>query len=108
MKPVAINYHLLKSCNARCRFCFATFRDVDGQLSLDQAMRLITLLREAGGEKLTFAGGEPTLHPRLGELVHHAKAVGFVTCLVTNGFRLDRRVGRYGGWSRAGVRHGWS
>jgi radical S-adenosyl methionine domain-containing protein 2 len=89
-KPIAINYHLLKPCNARCSFCFATFRDVHGQLRVDDAKRLITTLRDAGGEKLTFAGGEPTLHPNLGELVRHAKEVGFVTCVVTNGFRLDR------------------
>ncbi len=90
MTPVAINYHLLKPCNARCSFCFATFRDVHGQLAAEDARELITKLKEAGGEKLTFAGGEPTLHPDLGALVRHAKDVGFVTCVVTNGFRLDR------------------
>lgn len=32
MRPVSVNFHLYKPCNYRCRFCFATFRDVDGHL----------------------------------------------------------------------------
>lgn len=88
MGPIAINFHLYKPCDARCGFCYATFRDVRGHLALDDARRLIDALREAGAEKLTFAGGEPTLHPHLGALVDHAKRVGFVTSVVTNGSRL--------------------
>jgi radical S-adenosyl methionine domain-containing protein 2 len=89
MDPIAINFHLYKPCDSRCTFCFATFRDLDGHLTLDDAMRLLDRLRDAGGEKLTFAGGEPTLHPHLGPLVEHAKSLGFVTSVVTSGSRLD-------------------
>ena len=88
MKPVAINYHLIRACDASCRFCFATFRDVAGRLPTSDARRLLDRLRAAGGEKITFAGGEPTLHPDLGELLRHAKELGFTTCVVTNGFNL--------------------
>ncbi len=88
MRPVAINYHLTRACNTRCRFCFATFRDVPGQLPLSQALALIGRLRQAGGEKLTFVGGEPTLHRHLGELLSRARGLGFVTGVVTNGHRL--------------------
>lgn len=93
--PVSINFHLFKPCDARCDFCFATFRDVRGRLSLSDARRVIELLRAAGGEKLTFAGGEPTLHPHIGELVAHAKDMGFVTGVVTNGSRLDALLDRH-------------
>jgi len=88
MEPLCINYHLLKACSSRCRFCFATFRDVPGGLDPNQALDLISQLRAAGGAKLTFAGGEPTLHPRICTLIDHAKAEGFTTCVVTNGVRL--------------------
>lgn len=40
--------------------------------------------------KITFVGGEPTLHPGLAELVRAAKQAGFTTCVVTNGYRLSR------------------
>ncbi|MBK8265018.1 MAG: radical SAM protein [Nannocystis sp.] len=87
--PIAVNFHLYKPCNYRCRFCFATYRDIDGHLPLADAKALLRALREAGAEKLNFAGGEPTLHPQIGELVAEAKALGFVTTLITNGARLD-------------------
>ena len=89
VQPISINYHLYKPCNAHCRFCFATFRDVQGCLSLTDARRLLAILREAGGQKLNFAGGEPTLYPHIGELVVYAKELGFTTSMVTNGARLD-------------------
>jgi radical S-adenosyl methionine domain-containing protein 2 len=50
---------------------------------------VVDALRDAGAEKLNFAGGEPTLHRHLGRLVSHAKRVGLVTSVVTNGFKLD-------------------
>lgn len=90
MKITAVNFHLYKPCNLRCRFCFATFRDVRGHLPLRDSFRLLRLLREAGCEKLTFAGGEPTLHPHFSEILAEARGLGFVTCVVTNGARLAK------------------
>lgn len=87
--PIAVNFHLYKLCNYRCRFCFATYRDIHGQLSRESALELLSQLREAGTEKINFAGGEPTLHPHIGELVAEARRLGFVTSLITNGARLD-------------------
>ena len=88
--PPAINFHINRACDARCRFCFATFRDVPGQLPLAQVFETLDLLRAAGAEKINFAGGEPTLHPQLGAMLRHARGLGLVTSLVTNGSRLER------------------
>lgn len=93
--PIAVNFHLYKPCNYRCRFCFATYRDIQGHLLLPEAKRLLQLLREAGCDKLNFAGGEPTLHPQIGELVAEAKRLGLVTTLITNGARLDRLLDQH-------------
>jgi radical S-adenosyl methionine domain-containing protein 2 len=78
----------------RCRFCFATFQDVKqtvlprGHLPRDQALDVVEKLAAAGFDKITFAGGEPTLCPWLGELIERAKQRGLTTMLVTNGSRL--------------------
>ena len=85
----AVNVHINRACNAHCAFCFATFRDVPGQLSRSDALRLLDLLAAAGVEKLNFAGGEPTLYRGVGDLIAASKARGFVTSIVTNGARLD-------------------
>lgn len=87
--PTSVNYHLLQPCNMRCRFCYATFRDVDGRLGREQGLVLVGALAAAGFEKITFAGGEPTLCPWLPDLVRAAKSAGMTTMLVTNGTKLD-------------------
>lgn len=84
----AVNFHITRACDARCRFCFATFRDVPGQLGLDDACRLVHMLAVAGVDKLNFAGGEPTLHPGLPTLLGESRRAGLVTSVVTNGARL--------------------
>ncbi|HEY4175777.1 MAG TPA: viperin family antiviral radical SAM protein [Kofleriaceae bacterium] len=90
--PIAVNFHLWKPCNLKCRFCFAVFDDVPGRLSVDEARRLVAVLAEAGCDKLTFVGGEPTLCPYLGELLGVAKAANLTTCIVSNGARLQTLV----------------
>lgn len=90
--PPSVNYHLWQPCNMRCRFCFATFEDVRGQLPAghlprEQSVELVRLLARSF-QKITFAGGEPLLCPWLPELVRAAHEEGAVTMLVTNGSRL--------------------
>ncbi|MFZ4580536.1 MAG: viperin family antiviral radical SAM protein [Myxococcota bacterium] len=89
-KPVSVNFHLWPKCNLKCRFCYAGFPAARRALPTDDARRVIDLLAGAGTEKLTFVGGEPTLHPDLTELVRHAAGLGLTTCIVTNGAKLSR------------------
>jgi cytidylate kinase/molybdenum cofactor biosynthesis enzyme MoaA len=90
----SVNFHLWEPCNMRCKFCFATFQDVKhsilpkGHLPKDQAIEVVTQLSEIGFEKITFAGGEPTLCPWLPELIKKAKEAGLTTMIVTNGSKL--------------------
>lgn len=78
----------------RCKFCYATFQDVKrnglpkGHLPKEQMIQIVRKLGEFGFEKITFAGGEPTLCPWLSDLIKVAKEVGMTTMLVTNGSLL--------------------
>lgn len=90
-----VNYHAWEPCNMHCKFCFATFQDVKqsilpaGHLRKEEAMRVVLELASFGFEKITFAGGEPTLCPWLPELIKTAKQAGMTTMIVTNGSKLD-------------------
>ncbi len=90
----AVNYHLWEPCNMRCKFCFATFQDVKksilpkGHLPLEQAIQIVQQLADFGFEKITFAGGEPTLCKWLPDLIATAKNAGLTTMIVTNGSQL--------------------
>ncbi len=93
-KIPSVNYHLWQACNMRCKFCFATFQDVKqsvlpkGHLPQKEALKVVQSLADAGFEKITFAGGEPTLCPWLFELIQCAKSNGMTTMIVTNGSRI--------------------
>ena len=90
----SVNYHLWKACNMGCRFCFATFQDglsdilPKGHLPREESLRVIELLAQHGAEKISFAGGEPTLCPWLPDLIRRAQELGMTTSIVTNGTRL--------------------
>lgn len=97
--PVALNYHLNKNCNFRCKGCYAVFNDSPNirgvmlprqqMFALVDAIAAVPLPIGSSARKLTFAGGEPTLCPWLPDLIMHAKSLGLVTMLVTNGSRCD-------------------
>jgi len=78
----------------RCKFCFATFQDVKhsilpkGHLPKEQSVEVVLQLAEIGFEKITFAGGEPTLCSWLPELITTAKNAGLTTMIVSNGSKL--------------------
>ena len=90
----SVNYHLWKPCNMRCKFCFAAFNDLSrdelpkGHLPRQRSLEVVRKLAAFGFQKITFAGGEPTLCPWLPELIAEAKRAGLTTMIVTNGSRL--------------------
>jgi radical S-adenosyl methionine domain-containing protein 2 len=92
----SVNFHLWEPCNMRCKFCFATFQDVKqsilpkGHLPKEQGIEVVKKLAQFGFEKITFAGGEPTLCPWLEVLIQTAKECGMTTMIVTNGSKLDK------------------
>ncbi|KAK2502925.1 hypothetical protein MC885_012747 [Smutsia gigantea] len=75
LTPTSVNYHFTRQCNYKCGFCFHTAK-TSFVLPLQEARRGLTLLREAGMEKINFSGGEPFIHDRgeyLGQLVKFCK-----------------------------------
>jgi radical S-adenosyl methionine domain-containing protein 2 len=90
----SVNFHLWEPCNMRCKFCFATFQDVKqsilpkGHLPREQAVQVVQQLADFGFQKITFAGGEPTLCKWLPDLIATAKDSSMTTMIVSNGSRL--------------------
>lgn len=91
----SVNFHLWEPCNMRCKFCFGSFKDVKysilpkGHLPKEEAIKVVQELVNQGFEKITFAGGEPTLCPWLPELIKIAKKSGLTTMIVSNGSNLN-------------------
>ncbi len=99
--PDYVQFYPTLHCNLACDFCFnrdlAPLPDVE---PTDFA-RMLDRLQAAGVDTLDLLGGEPTLHPRLEELVSEIAARRMRTTLSTNGHgdlalleRLEDRFGR--------------
>lgn len=82
-----VSFHIVKSCNARCKFCYATFEDftLKNQMSLKDAKTIVDKLKIAGVKKITFAGGEPTIYKNLFDIVKYTHESGIITSIITNG-----------------------
>jgi radical S-adenosyl methionine domain-containing protein 2 len=99
--PGTINIFVNSLCNFACKHCYATFQDIAAsslaKLSEADAKAIIrAIANEPMGDdllarKITFVGGEPTLHPSLPSLVAYAKDLGLVTAVITNGLTLSPR-----------------
>ena len=109
----SVNFHLWKPCNMRCGFCFATFQDIGqealpkGHLPREGCLAVVDALAAAGFDKISFAGGEPTLCPWLPDLICRAKELGVTTSIVTNGTHITPewldRVGATLDWAALSV-----
>lgn len=77
----------------RCRYCYAHFQEErhEQMLPLEHVVKTMGDLARNGVRRVTFAGGEPTLHPRLRELLEHAGMLNLVTSVVSNGARIDQK-----------------
>lgn len=90
-KKLSINFHITEKCNMSCKYCFAKYSEQtckEKSLSLSQYRKIIKQISVQGFSKISFAGGEPLLHPLLPELISYAKELGLTTMLVTNGSLL--------------------
>ncbi len=78
----------LPGCNFACPYChnYTLVRDPDSYQTLDLD-DVVTRLKPFVGwiDGVVVSGGEPTLHPRLGDLFEAVRSTGFKTKLDTNG-----------------------
>ena len=82
-------------CNLPCPVCLADAKLEGGDLSAAQVVSALEKLRdtEGGVTPLQFAGGEPTLHPELIEIVKGARTLGFGKLEIdSNGLLLASRA----------------
>lgn len=87
---------LTDRCNLRCVYCMPAegidFRPSEELLQDDELLLLIRVAAELGVRKVRLTGGEPTVRPRLVDLVRGIRAIAGIEdiALTTNGLLLDR------------------
>ncbi len=103
---LVINLHITEACNYSCGFCYAHWAKRNRPefwKSPHDVMQLLDALKQYFTNpntnfrqkldykhvRLSFAGGEPTLIPQLGDYITYAAKIGFRISLITNGSRLN-------------------
>ncbi len=84
---------LTDACNLRCVYCMPehmTFRRRDELLQDEEILRLVRIFAQLGVDKIRLTGGEPTIRPRLVELVRQIKRTPGIRdlAMTTNGLLL--------------------
>jgi MoaA/NifB/PqqE/SkfB family radical SAM enzyme len=92
--PFTVCLWLTDYCNLDCAYCYA--KPFSGRrMETERTLRLIDEFIELGVFDLTLAGGEPTLHPAVLDIVRHSVEGGLRVGLLSNGVSLsDRTIAR--------------
>ena len=81
----------ISGCNLRCFFCHNTdlIRPRDNYMDWNRLLRALISSREYWVDSVCISGGEPTLNPKLAELIQRIRRLGFRIKLDTNGTRPE-------------------
>jgi len=95
IRQATVNLHPTWRCNYQCGFCHSTFPGIGDSLGREEWKTLIRTLGCAPPihgrfeiDKISIAGGEPTLVPFLPELLREVRRHDLVSSLITNGSGL--------------------
>jgi cyclic pyranopterin phosphate synthase len=96
------------ACNIRCRYCMPEsvegFLPQNHLLSFPSITRLVSVLAQAGVNKVRLTGGEPLMRPKLWELVAQLAQIEGLRqiAITTNGMLLASQLDQF---VRAGLTH---
>lgn len=64
---------LTDRCTFKCPYCRGLREDLRGDIDYDEACRILDIWAKERLQNIRFTGGEPTLYPRLIDLVKRAR-----------------------------------
>ncbi len=91
---MSVLLELTYACNLDCTFCYNDLSIGGQRLSLQQYRELLDDLASLGILNLSLSGGEPLAHPHFFEIASHARSLGFVIRIKTNGHAVKEAVAR--------------
>ena len=97
--PIHLLIEPVSACNLRCIMCFqidesfTSNNNFMGNMDIVLFKKIIDEAAEGGTKAITLASrGEPTLHPKLGEMLEYCSGKFFELKINTNGLRYSVEV----------------
>ncbi len=85
-----LQVHPTRRCNLRCLHCYsASGPEVREEVPLAPLLATVEAAAAEGYNVLGCSGGEPVLYPHLAALLGHARGLGMLTTVTSNGMLLD-------------------
>jgi radical SAM protein with 4Fe4S-binding SPASM domain len=94
-RPIVV-WNVTRTCNLRCVHCYSDSfaQKYPGELTHDEALRVIDDLAAFRVPAVLFSGGEPLTRPDLFDLMGYAVGKGLRLTLSTNGTLLDESAAK--------------
>lgn len=81
-----LNCYLTNACNLCCEHCFMKSGvKLKAELPSTEWLRILKEFRDAGGESVTFSGGEPLMNRDFPDIVKYANELGLNVTVLSNG-----------------------
>ena len=92
--PIRLDLNVTKYCNLRCKYCYVDFDDLarHPERKAEEWNAVLTDFYSRGTRAVRLMGGEPLLRKDIGEIIDHAKGLGMVTEINTNGYLVKKRL----------------
>ncbi len=94
-RPFVLSHGINARCNLSCRFC-EYWRRPGEEMSTPQILQMLDEAQDFGIGVYNVWTVEPLLRVDLPKILSHAKDLGLVTSLITNGLLLLKRAGELG------------
>jgi MoaA/NifB/PqqE/SkfB family radical SAM enzyme len=94
-RPYVLSHGITARCNLQCRFC-EYWEKPGREMSTPEIFRMLEDARSFGIGVYNAWTAEPLLRPDLPDILRHAKGLGLMTSLITNGKLLARRIHELG------------
>ncbi len=85
--PIRVCWDITSRCNENCSFCYRV--RLPQELGIEDNLKILNILSDAGIKKISFVGGEPLLYKNILYLIQEAYSKGIITSLTTNGILLN-------------------
>src|SRR5437016_12803601 len=85
--PLLAHIIPIRRCNLACEYC-NEYDDFSKPVPLQSMFQRVDKLADLGTAVVTISGGEPLLHPELGDIIHRIRERGMIAGLITNAYLL--------------------
>ena len=94
---LAIRLETNRSCNLRCRYCYAeSGYQLESELGYEALTDVVRQAKELGvSSVVVIGGGEPTIHPQFKELISLIHSLDIIPMIFTNTVTVTRELAEF-------------